>query len=67
MRNKHFENRLTNKDLIPKLILNRDFALARGIIHDHKLSILATFLTRIKSFISGKSFVTFDAELEQLG
>ena len=33
------------KILCPKLILNRDFALAREIIHDHKLSVLATSLT----------------------
>ena len=32
-----------------KTILNRDFALAREIIHDYKLSVLATFLTWIKS------------------
>ena len=31
--------------LCPRLILNRDFASAREIIHDHKLSVLATFLT----------------------
>ena len=31
------------KIVCPKLILNRDFALAREIIHDHKLSVLATF------------------------
>ena len=29
----------------PKLILNRDFALAREIIHDHKVSFYAIFLT----------------------
>ena len=33
------------KILCPKLILNRDFALAREIIHDHKLLILATLST----------------------
>ena len=33
------------KILSPKLILNRDFALAREIIQDHKNSFLATFLT----------------------
>ena len=38
------------KILCPKLFLNRDFALAREIIHDHKLSVLTTFLTLIKSF-----------------
>ena len=38
------------KILYPKLILNREFALARETIHDYKLSILATFLTLIKSF-----------------
>ena len=31
------------KILCPKIILNRDFALAREIIHDHKLSVLAIF------------------------
>ena len=50
MCSKNFEDLLTNKILCPKLILNRDFALARKIIHDHKLSVLATILTRIKSF-----------------
>ena len=48
MCSKHFENRLTNKDFMPKkIILNRDFALAilREVIHEHKLSILATLLT----------------------
>ena len=38
------------KILCPKLILNSDFALAREIIHDHKLSVPATFFTCIKSF-----------------
>ena len=33
------------RNLCPRLILNREFALAREIIHDHKLSILATLLT----------------------
>ena len=33
------------KILCTKLILNRDFALAREIIHDHNLSILANLLT----------------------
>ena len=33
------------KILCPKLILNRDFALAGMINHDYKLSVLATFLT----------------------
>ena len=33
------------KMLCPKLILNRDFALTRENIHDHKLSVLATFFT----------------------
>ena len=31
------------KILCPKLILNRDFKLAREIIHDHKISVLTTF------------------------
>ena len=31
------ENWLTNKDFMPKIILNRDFALAREVTHDHKL------------------------------
>ena len=38
------------KILCQKLILNRDFALAREMIQDHKLSILATLFTLIKSF-----------------
>ena len=29
---KNFENRFTNKNLMPKMVLNRDFALAREII-----------------------------------
>ena len=33
------------KNLCPKLILNRDFALAREIIQDHKLLIQATVFT----------------------
>ena len=33
------------KILGPTLVLNRDFALAREIILDHKLAILATLLT----------------------
>ena len=48
MRSKNFKNQLTNKDFMtfcPKLILNRDPALAREIIYDHKLPILATLLT----------------------
>ena len=36
------------KILCPKFILNRDFALAREIILDHKTSVLATVLTFIK-------------------
>ena len=40
-----FENRFTNKDFMPKIISNWDFAVAREIIHDHKLSVLAAFLT----------------------
>ena len=40
------------KSLCPKLILNRDFALAMEIIQDHNLSILATALTWIISFDS---------------
>ena len=31
--------------LCPKLILNRDFALAGEIIHDNKFSFYAIFLT----------------------
>ena len=50
MCSKHFENRFTNKDFMPKINFGRDFALAREIIKDHILSILATFLTVIKSF-----------------
>ena len=41
---KNFENRLTKK-LCSKLSMTREFALAREIIQDHKLSILAKFLT----------------------
>ena len=31
--------------LWPKCILNRDFALAREVIHDHKFSFFVTFFT----------------------
>ena len=31
--------------LWPKCILNRDFALAGAVIHDHKFSFSATFFT----------------------
>ena len=33
---KNFENRLTDKVLMAKMNLNREFALAREITHDHK-------------------------------
>ena len=39
------DNRLTNKDFISKISFDGDFAMAMEIIQDHKLSILATFLT----------------------
>ena len=53
------ENRITNKDFMPRiLILNRDFALASEIIHDHKLSVLATVS---EVLISAKYFLAFDA------
>ena len=58
----NFENLLTNKDVMPKLILKRGFALAREIIHDHKLSILTT----LEVLISGKSFGAFDANFQHL-
>ena len=50
MCSKKFENCLTNKDFMPKIKLNRDVVLAREIIHDHKLSVLAASLTLIRSF-----------------
>ena len=37
MCSKNFENLSTNKDFMPKNNSNRDFALAREIIHDHKI------------------------------
>ena len=33
---KKFENRSTDEVLMAKIILNRDFALSREIIHDHE-------------------------------
>ena len=59
------ENSTTNKDF-RKLLLNREFALTREITHGHKLSALAKLL-EFEVLISDKSFVTFDADFEQLG
>ena len=62
MRSENFENRFTNKDFIVEINLNMDFALAREIIDDHKHAVLESVV-----LVSGKSFVTFDGDFEQLG
>ena len=41
----HFESLFMDNVLRSKGMLNMDFALAREVIHDHKLSIYAIFLT----------------------
>ena len=44
--------------------LNKNFALAREIIHGHKFSVYAIFLTRTKDFNSCKCFGTFYDDFE---
>ena len=44
--------------------MNRDFALAREIIHDRKSSFYAIFLNEHDDIISSKCFVTFHDDFE---
>ena len=50
--------------LWPERVLNRDFALAREIIHNYKLSFYAIFLLEHDNLISCKCFVIFYDDFE---
>ena len=58
-----------NKDFMLKInFLNREFALAREIIHAHKLTVSGNIIGLNQKFWSlVKSLVTFDADFELLG
>ena len=49
----------TDKVLMAKMNLNRDFALARKIIHDHENGYFLKILLHHEDFVSGKSFVSY--------
>ena len=51
---------LANKQLIPKIILNREFAWTREIIQNRKLWILAFYFIFFFLLASHKFFRTFD-------